>query len=521
MDNPPLKMHYLKISQIKKMSDDEVLFVNTNYQRGKIWRPKQKKKLIESIMKGSPIGALTIWQNGSKMEILDGQQRINSIVTFLNNEFENNLEKKFQDLSAISKEYFQDYVIPCLQVMSTKEGDVSAIFVRLQEGTPLNIAEKTHALTGEFKNEFMDIFNNNPLFFKNFSNKRLRATLIAAQFLALELKVNFEDEYPELNYEDFVKLNDVEYKDGIPESRIKSCDENIQFMYATLYNLLRKISPRDIISIYMLTSYIRYSTKDYIRLGEQFREFVTMVKYELDRFSIYTKELPEGMSQETFDDYMGYKVIARKAATSDSLKKRFDFFLEKWEKFKPKILDSDMKTKDFKKVPNYLPDELATKRFEDILKENETIYLEFKEFVFNMPRKTGSNYSKYSMKIVETLSAFLNTDGGLLVLGVNPEKKLIGLEEDFQRLPKEKNWKGWEQEFFNMVEKIIGSQFNGFWKLEKIQHGGRTFGLVKIKKSVDPVYIKNGTTKFYTRYFDKNRNLTSKNRSRYIDIVFR
>lgn len=318
MDNPPLKIHYLKTSQIKKMSDNGELYVNTNYQRGQVWSPKQKKSLIESIMNGSPIGALTIWEYRSKMEILDGQQRVNAINTFLENDFKN-LGKNEQD-------HFQNYVIPCLQVTSTNESVVSAIFVRLQEGTPLNVAEKTHAITGKFKDEFMEIFHNNPLFFKNFNNRRLRATFMAAQFLALELKVNFVDEYPSLNYEDFVNIN-KEYKEGSPISRIKNCEENIKFIYATLYNLLKKISPRDIIAIYMLASYIRTNNKNYEKLGEKFREFVTMIKFELDSFSIYDKESPEGMSKSKFDAFMEYKVIARKAATPDSLSKRFNFSL--------------------------------------------------------------------------------------------------------------------------------------------------------------------------------------------------
>jgi len=57
MDNPPLKIHYLKISKIKKMFDDGDLYINSNYQRGKVWSPKQKKSLIESITNGNPIGA--------------------------------------------------------------------------------------------------------------------------------------------------------------------------------------------------------------------------------------------------------------------------------------------------------------------------------------------------------------------------------------------------------------------------------------------------------------------------------
>lgn len=179
----------------------------------------------------------------------------------------------------------------------------------------------------------------------------------------------------------------------------------------------------------------------------------------------------------------------------------------------------DLTKEDFKRIPNFLPEELATKPFKEILEEEESIFLEFSSSLFGSRKKSGEQ-RKFSQKIAETVAAFLNTDGGMLVLGVNSEKKMIGLENDLQRISK-KGWIDLEQEFSNFIENMIGSQFKVYWSLEKIEHNEKIFAIVKVKKSLEPAYIKNNKTSLYTRYFGKNRKLTSKNKTGYVNIVFR
>ena len=190
--HPPLELKYFSLGDLKEKYDKNEIFINPDYQRGFIWKPKEQKLLITSIMDESPIGSLIVWQNQQKqLEILDGQQRIKTILAYLQNELEDANGKIFHKLSKTQRDFITGYNIPYLQINSTSPGDISAIFVRLQEGRPLTIAEKVHAFVGKFKDEYVKIFAQNYPFFSRYSNKRLKSLFLSAQFLAIELKTNF------------------------------------------------------------------------------------------------------------------------------------------------------------------------------------------------------------------------------------------------------------------------------------------------------------------------------------------
>jgi Protein of unknown function DUF262 len=66
------------------------LFVNRRYQRKLVWTQEEKQKLIGSILKKYPIPAILIAERDGApgtYEIIDGVQRLNSIVSFIENSF--------------------------------------------------------------------------------------------------------------------------------------------------------------------------------------------------------------------------------------------------------------------------------------------------------------------------------------------------------------------------------------------------------------------------------------------------
>ena len=67
---------------------DEKLFVNRRYQRKLVWTLEEKQKLIESILKQYPIPALLLAdRSAGGYEIIDGLQRLHTIVSFIENAF--------------------------------------------------------------------------------------------------------------------------------------------------------------------------------------------------------------------------------------------------------------------------------------------------------------------------------------------------------------------------------------------------------------------------------------------------
>jgi hypothetical protein len=69
---------------------DEKLFVNRRYQRKLVWTVEEKQKLIESVLKKYPIPAILIAERDGTpgtYEIIDGLQRLNAIVSYIENSF--------------------------------------------------------------------------------------------------------------------------------------------------------------------------------------------------------------------------------------------------------------------------------------------------------------------------------------------------------------------------------------------------------------------------------------------------
>jgi len=340
---PDIEFDHFSIKELKERWDKGQILINTEYQRSEIWKPYQRRDLIESIMKGFSIGVLVVWKNrDGKFEILDGQQRIKTIIRFLNDEFKNNENKKFSELTTTEQSEIEGYSIYYLRLKSDlSEEQISDIFTRLQEGTPLNIAEKVNAFRGKFRESFMEAFTKNTRFFGKVKNYRFRARFLAAQFLLLELETNFDKMiFPNMKYLDFKKVNE-KYKEKIPKKKLRMYNTYINFLGTFLYNEIRAISYRDWISLYLLASYLHKKQAKTEGLGIYFRKFALEFLKNLTSFSIYDTSPPEGMDPKLFKKYMKYKQFGRRATLSDSIEKRFRIILSEYKRIFPSIKYKD------------------------------------------------------------------------------------------------------------------------------------------------------------------------------------
>ena len=82
----------MQIGSLVRYAKSGVLDLRPPWQRGFVWAPKKRKAVIESIMLGIPLPAIIlhkIEENGrtKSIEVIDGQQRLRSIVSFMDNEF--------------------------------------------------------------------------------------------------------------------------------------------------------------------------------------------------------------------------------------------------------------------------------------------------------------------------------------------------------------------------------------------------------------------------------------------------
>ena len=77
--------------------------LNPDYQRNKVWDSQRKSRLIESLIMNIPIPPIFLYEiSPSKYEVMDGLQRISTIIDFLNNKFKLKGLEVWQELNGCS-----------------------------------------------------------------------------------------------------------------------------------------------------------------------------------------------------------------------------------------------------------------------------------------------------------------------------------------------------------------------------------------------------------------------------------
>jgi hypothetical protein len=158
------------------------LRVNPEYQRGLQWGLAQKQGLVDSLLRGYQIPIFYIHletRTNSLTEavestawIVDGQQRLASIVAYCQNEFSlpdpkkarpgtivpvgpdelpSWTGKKFQELDQDDRDRFLSHELLIVWITADRN-EVRDLFIRLQAGTPLTAQEKRDAWPGDFTN---------------------------------------------------------------------------------------------------------------------------------------------------------------------------------------------------------------------------------------------------------------------------------------------------------------------------------------------------------------------------------
>lgn len=179
------------ISQILTMMERKELVVNKDYQRGSGFWPKNAMVyLIDTILNDFQVPKLyfsetvNLETRRTKMEIIDGQQRISVIREFAANGFRlTSYSEKFQglnfnDLEDNDKRQFLGYPLQVDLVLQATSSEVLEMFRRMNSHTtPLNKQEQRHAeFNGEFKwfiNRLADEYSNFFTTFKILTNKQV------------------------------------------------------------------------------------------------------------------------------------------------------------------------------------------------------------------------------------------------------------------------------------------------------------------------------------------------------------
>ncbi|MFJ5637997.1 DUF262 domain-containing protein [Streptomyces goshikiensis] len=129
------------------------LWVNRRYQRKLVWTLEEKQKLIESVLKGYPIPAILLAeQDGGDYEVIDGLQRLHTIMSFIETAF-----------TTIDGKYFD---VERFVTAKTRASEENAFEVSLGEviaarevGTILDYSVAVSVMRGATDEEIDDVFS--------------------------------------------------------------------------------------------------------------------------------------------------------------------------------------------------------------------------------------------------------------------------------------------------------------------------------------------------------------------------
>ena len=175
-----IQQEFKTIKELLQLRQNNMLQVNAEYQRGAVWKPPQKQKLIDSVMREYPLPLIYLHYIRTEVagmqredfEIIDGQQRIMAFYEFAEGAFalldpikDDSIARfprflkqqpcpwaqcKFDSLPSELQERFENTKISVAKVTTNEPNEVRDLFVRLQAGFPLNPQEKRDAYPGAF-----------------------------------------------------------------------------------------------------------------------------------------------------------------------------------------------------------------------------------------------------------------------------------------------------------------------------------------------------------------------------------
>lgn len=142
------------------------LVIQPEYQRNYIYADGKKDvAVIESILKGYPIGLIYFNRNGDLLEVLDGQQRITSIGRYITGRFpivdQNGMQQYFSALSEEEQNKILNTPLT-IYVCDGEEPEIKQWFKTINiAGIPLNQQELYNAIySGPFVTKAKEVFSN-------------------------------------------------------------------------------------------------------------------------------------------------------------------------------------------------------------------------------------------------------------------------------------------------------------------------------------------------------------------------
>jgi len=156
----------------------------------------------------------------------------------------------------------------------------------------------------------------------------------------------------------------------------------------------------------------------------------------------------------------------------------------------------------------------------ELIALGESAALEFKS-TLRWAVKQNRQIDDLQYQVLKTIVAFLNSEGGTLLIGIEDDGTIFGLEHDIACV-KNKNLDGFEQTLMNLIHAHIGSKFARLIRVRFEDIENKQVCAIETSKSNQPAYLlkKGGVKEFYIREGNGSRSLDIEEAINYIQMHF-
>jgi hypothetical protein len=153
---------------------------------------------------------------------------------------------------------------------------------------------------------------------------------------------------------------------------------------------------------------------------------------------------------------------------------------------------------------------------EDLIAQGESKTVEYKASL-RWDYEAG-NVSKIVQKsVAKTMAAFLNTNGGTLLIGLTDDGEVLGLEKDLKSLGKKQDRDGFELSLKNVLSTYLGAATSTAVELTFAEHDDKVLAVASCEGHSQPVYLTDGSeVDFIVRDGNSSRPLNVLESNKYI-----
>lgn len=97
--------------------------------------------------------------------------------------------------------------------------------------------------------------------------------------------------------------------------------------------------------------------------------------------------------------------------------------------------------------------------------------------------------NELEVEVMKTIAGFLNSNSGVLLIGVRNDGTVTGIEVDYERFSKGKNFDSWLQHFKNLVKNDLGLNSIPYIHVNQIMREGKTVARIEVDKASGPIHM--------------------------------